>query len=81
MDRNKLKVLRDLGYKVLPTCGLCRHSSFPQNEWGTCSANKYQHLKHTGEMRDLSIHKSGTCPKFHADLALLEKLGGFYELV
>lgn len=64
MDGNKLKVLRQLGYRLLRTCGECTHSQFFQDEWGTCAVNSYQHAKHTGEPRQLSIHQSGTCPKF-----------------
>ncbi len=79
MDRNKLQVLRDIGYRIAPTCSLCRHATFPQNEWGTCSVNRYEHVKHTGEPRDLSIHKSGVCSKFHVDLVHVEKMGGYSE--
>jgi predicted GNAT family acetyltransferase len=79
MDKNKLTVLREIGYKISPTCSLCRHSSFPQNEWGTCSENLYEHAKHSGEPRQLSIHKSGVCPKFRPNLSLIEKLGKFSE--
>lgn len=77
MDANKLKVLRELGYRILPTCSNCVHSFFRQDEWGTCDANTYQHEKHTGDRRQLSIHESGTCPKF--EMSTVAHLGRFAE--
>jgi hypothetical protein len=63
VDANKLKVLKSIGYEVRLTCANCVHSFFPseRSDWGTCSKNQYQHEKHTGDARDLSIHKSGRC--------------------
>lgn len=86
MDGNKLQVLRGLPYRVLPTCGLCRHSDFPQGrEWGTCRAHAYRHQKHTapsGEgLRQLSINRSGTCPSFSMDDEAFHMLEGFTEFV
>lgn len=64
MDANKLTVLRDVGYKIHKCCGLCVHGWFPKTDFGTCEKNKYEHQKHTGAPRQLSIHKYGYCPKF-----------------
>jgi len=61
MDENKLKVLKDINYKIGPVCGLCKHGEFTADMWGTCAEHKYSHLKHTGEKRDLSIHRYGHC--------------------
>jgi hypothetical protein len=88
MDANKLRVLRGLPYRVLPTCGLCRHGEFPPpvgREWGTCHAHSYRHLKHStqsGEtLRQLSINRSGTCPSFAVDRERLHLLEGFAEFL
>jgi len=66
MDPNKLKVLQEVSYRINPCCGLCKHGWFPQNDWGTCEIQKYEHQKHSGPPRQLSIHKYGRCPKFKA---------------
>lgn len=86
MDTNKLRVLRDLSYRVLPTCGLCRHGEFPVGrEWGTCRAHSYRHLKHSAQsgetLRQLSINRSGTCPSFAVDGERLRQLEGFSEFL
>jgi hypothetical protein len=77
MDANKLQVLRDLPYTVQPVCGLCVHGVFPQNEWGTCAAQTYDHKKHTGEPRQLSIVKYGSCAKFESDPEKTASLGAY----
>lgn len=78
MDANKLKVLQDLPYRIQKTCGLCRHRLFVRDSpWGVCATQTYEHQKHTGAPRQLSIHRSGYCPKFEADPAALNYLEGF----
>ena len=80
MDNNKLKVLREIGYRIMPTCGDCVWAEFPQDDWGTCGLHDYQHEKHTGEKRQLSIHKSGNCPQFEvATLAHLSHFAEFFD--
>lgn len=80
MDGSKLKVLRELPYRVLPTCGLCRHSSFGRmGQWGTCGVHTYEHGKHTGNARQLSINVHGTCPSFQASEESVCLLEGFSE--
>ena len=80
MDSNKLKVLTSVNYKVLNTCGRCKHSNFrPNTRWGKCSIIKYEHQKHSVSSRRLSIHKSGVCDKFEA--SQVEVLGGYEELL
>jgi hypothetical protein len=83
MDANKLQVLRDLPYKVQPVCGLCVHGVFPtpNNDWGTCGVQQYEHKKHTGPARQLSIVKYGSCPNFEQDHAKTFQLGTFEEFL
>ncbi len=70
MDQNKLKVLNDIGYAIRKTCATCEYSLFTQargNNWGLCFAKTYEHLKHTGPERQLSINKFGHCPQYAWD--------------
>lgn len=64
-DPNKLKRLKEADYSIVPTCGTCKYSKFYNRslDWGVCSLIIYQHQKHT-KIREVSIHISGTCPKF-----------------
>lgn len=62
MDINKLTKLRELHYQILPTCGMCKHSSFRRDsDFGTCNQYTYQHLKHSDSKRQLSIYRAGHC--------------------
>lgn len=79
MDANKLQVLQALPYQINRCCGLCKHGWFPQNDWGTCEVIKYDHEKHSGPPRKLSIHKYGHCPKFEAKANTT--LGAFQEFL
>lgn len=81
MDANKLKVLQDIGYEVQKVCGLCRHAQLSPDGWGTCAIQSYQHLKHTGDPRQLSITRYGGCPKFKASDHALGQLAGFKQLM
>jgi len=70
MDQNKLKVLREVSYSIKPACGLCSFGQFRELEggdFGTCYKFSYQHQKHTGEKRQLSIFRYGSCPSFELD--------------
>ncbi len=67
MDLNKLAKLHEIEYKINCVCGLCEWSIFPYNEWGTCELYTYDHLKHSAETNQLSIHKFGSCGKFKMD--------------
>lgn len=81
MDANKLKVLREIGYQIMPVCGLCKHGSFVGADlWGGCKQHSYVHLKH-GREHDLSIHRFGTCPKFEADPSKTGLLVAFEEFL
>lgn len=80
MDANKLKVLREIGYEIKSTCGICEHIRIaPQAEFGTCNLQTYQHEKHTGDPRQLSVHRSGCCPRFQKGSARFRNLHGFAE--
>lgn len=80
MDVNKLKVLRDLDYKIQKVCGNCQHSSFRGGSlFGVCSVNEYTHLKHTGEKRQLSINYFGSCDKHYPSSRFESQLEGFKE--
>lgn len=81
MDRNKLKVLQDIGYSIKKVCGNCLHGLFPQNDWGTCAVTTYDHEKHTGPARQLSIHRTGHCSKHVFDTSRGHQLGAFQPLI
>jgi|SRR5579859_446374 len=63
MDANKLKVLKDNGYVINKACGLCKHMDMPNVKagFGTCNIKTYEHLKHVGAPRQLSVHEHGVC--------------------
>jgi len=62
MDENKLKKLNEVGYAVNECCGLCKHGMFAgRSDFGTCAIKTYDHLKHTGSDRQLSINRYGAC--------------------
>jgi hypothetical protein len=81
MDANKLKVLQALPYRIQPVCGLCKYGSFPSDDWGSCEAHKYNHLKHSEATRDISIHKYGTCKNFEPAPERTGRLGHFLEFL
>jgi hypothetical protein len=69
MDANKRLELLRIGYQIRGACGLCKHGVFaPKQDFGTCSIYTYQHLKHTGDRRQLSVHQYGSCDSFERDL-------------
>ncbi len=83
MDANKLGELRTIGYKIPKTCGLCRHGVFVgANDWGGCAIRTYEHLKHTGPPRQLSIYVGGSCPdKFEPKEQVANILGAYHEFL
>ena len=62
-DKNKLKALGAASYSIQDTCGNCQFSDL-RGDWGTCSAISYQHQKHTGQQRQVSIHRYGYCREY-----------------
>jgi len=88
VDAAKLRVLQSIGYEIKRTCGSCLHARYPSEEsdWGTCSVNQYEHEKHTGPARDLSIHRTGKCavegPEgYQPNPVAMGMLGGFAQLL
>jgi hypothetical protein len=82
MDKNKLTELRSIDYKIPRTCGLCKHGVFVGvNDWGGCAIRTYDHLKHTGPPRQLSIYVGGSCSLFEEDARVANILGTFYEFL
>ena len=61
MDENKLKELKDNGYKINKCCGICQNGIFNNSDFGFCNIKTYEHLKHTDSTRQLSIYKFGIC--------------------
>ena len=83
MDANKTQELRRVGYQIVPTCGMCQHGqdfSFGL-PFGTCAIQTYQHQKHTGPVRQLSVHRSGWCPKFELNPKKVEELHDFMQFM
>ena len=74
MDANKTIKLKQIEYQLQPSCGLCAHGQFPNDDWGTCGHHSYSHRKHTGEDRSLSVHKSGICSDFRPDTQIVDRL-------
>lgn len=65
MDINKLKVLREIDYRIQSCCLDCKYGDFkPNTKWGVCLLHTYKHAKHTKEHRQLSIYKTGGCEHY-----------------
>jgi hypothetical protein len=71
MDKNKEQKLMTIGYTIQPCCGLCAYAKLSADGWGTCKQHTYQHDKHTGVHRQVSINQYGLCTRFLADTATL----------
>lgn len=76
-DPNKLKVLKEAGYIVRPSCDSCEHFIIGTNKWGTCGVIKYQHSKHTGDPRNASVRRDGWCPKYNCVSSTDLEISGF----
>lgn len=62
MDTNKLKKLKEIGYVIPQTCDTCLHANIkPGQDFGECGLISFRHLKHTTDVRDLSIYRGGNC--------------------
>ncbi len=77
MDENKLKKLKEVGFVMNRCCGLCSFATFSPGVgvYGECSEHTYEHKKHTGPKRDVTVHKYGYCPCFEPNYELLDRLG------
>lgn len=61
-DPAKFDRLREVGYTIPNVCSFCTHGNFkPGTEWGTCGLHRYEHGKHTGPDREMSIVRMGRC--------------------
>ena len=78
MDENKRQTLKDIGYQIRHVCASCKYANLT-GHWGTCFKHKYQHLKHTDEIRYLSIHSTGHCPDYTEDPQFEYQIHGFKE--
>lgn len=84
MDTSKLTALRQAGFVIPQTCGLCLHGQFssPTSEFGTCNVLTYDHEKHTGPARHLSVYRHGGCrPLFSLDPEKEKQLGKWAEFI
>jgi len=82
MDENKLKKLKEIGYKIQECCGVCNFRNFNLGaEFGMCLCYKYEHKKHTESKRHLSINRYGHCRSFRWSADFLVNLKGFREFV
>ena len=79
MDQNKKKKLKEIGYVIPQTCETCIHSKIsPGKDFGVCALISYNHLKHSTDVRDLSIYRGGRCEEFYVlDTTELARLGTF----
>jgi len=75
MDANKLKVLQEIGYTIVPSCATCQHSDLSRDGWGYCNAHEYEHLKHSEETSRLSVHQLGHCDSWIRDAYKVAALG------
>lgn len=79
MDKNKLKKLHKMVYKISPNCGLCKHGQFfGYGTFGSCAINTYDHGKHTAT-RFVSIRRDGHCPQFEVEPKNIELLDAWKE--
>lgn len=81
MDANKLKVLRQIGYSIAPTCGSCVFSEIlPGSEYGACSRHVYVHQKHSEPVSPLSVNRGGHCSAWQPAQGVPEyRLGAWAE--
>lgn len=76
MDQNKLAKLDEIDYRIPALCALCAHGRFVgTDDWGVCTKFTYVHQKHTGEPRELSITRFGSCSEWDPTLVETDKLG------
>lgn len=82
MDENKKRRLKEVLYHIPPCCGLCAHGAFrPGQYFGVCGKYTYEHEKHTGPPRQLSISRYGVCMTPELDLQRVQTLEGYAAFV
>lgn len=82
-DENKLAKLREIHFVTVDCCNMCTHGQFrPGSDFGVCQKFTYEHQKHTGKPRQLSIHRAGRCLHFEPAEAKVEEVrrSGFLSL-
>ena len=78
MDRNKAKVLEEIGYQWNRTCGTCDYVDIrPGTNWGVCMKFTYTHRKHHGPDRQLSVNRYGGCEAHVANPVFLRDIAHF----
>jgi len=82
-DPNKLRALRDAGFKIVPTCATCvfyRRGS--RAAWGRCTAIAHDHEKH-GSRSETGVPDNGLCPRYELNETELydwaQSYRAFYE--
>jgi len=85
-DKSKFKKLREVGYQVVVTCGLCKHSGFtkPGKDWSNCTKHKYDHEKHDNPEggRGVSVFlPAGTCADAELCSSKASQLGAHAEFL
>jgi len=71
-------MLGEVCYTVRACCEICTHGTFISTSmWGTCAKHTYEHKKHTGKPRQMSINRVGVCKTFDADESKLDRLQSF----
>ncbi len=82
MDENKRQRLIDIGYSIGPACGTCAHGKFHEAyDFGDCRLHAYRHLKHSTDVRDLSVFRYVRCPNYGSRDGLTTFIHGFAEFV
>ncbi len=78
MDANKLKKLREVGYKISKTCMWCSHRLFASEtkKFGECMVHTYLHKKHTAQVCCMSINIFGSCGRWKPDLDKIYRVLG-----
>jgi hypothetical protein len=80
MDENKKEKLKEIGYKIAHTCGLCKYGMFkPKNAFGDCLKFSYKHLKHVEPSKNLSVNIYGSCKEFQLSEEENVKLMSYIE--
>lgn len=80
MDNNKLDKLKEIAYEIKPSCGTCTFfKQYSDEDFGDCQKHTYQHQKHSGGQRHLSVVQYGSCHSYEpTELAWLH---GFQEFL
>ena len=82
-DENKFAKLREVGYTIPVTCGLCLYGPAAKEGWAECKMHRYEHLRQSSPEggRGVSVHTSGTCPFALADYTKTRALGAHSEFL